>query len=89
MTRNTLATRINVLIREELDGFYARSADLAGLSVWGKDEAQVFDRVEKAIVLLYKLNHGIDVEVVRAVDPVTFKPRSVAPSNDFVVAKAA
>ncbi len=90
MTHDTIATTINVLIRAEQNGFYAKSADLPGLSVWGQTEEQVLDRVEQGIVLLYKLNSNIDVTVFRAANPQSFEvPRKAQSCNDYVVARAA
>lgn len=87
MTKNTVASSIRVILREELGGYYARSADLAGLSVWGESKDQACERAKEAVRVLYKLNNGQDVEVFEAADPATLERRLVC--NEFIVARAA
>lgn len=88
MTRDTVATQINVLFSpEQGGGFYAKSPDLPGLSVFGATQDELFARVEQAIVLLYKLNHGLTVTVIRAADPATMRPAKPSVSNHYVVAQ--
>ena len=87
MTTNTVASYIRVILREEQGGYYAHSADLAGLSIWGENREQVCERAKEAVRVLYKLNNGQDVEVLEAADPSTLKRKAVC--NDFIVARAA
>jgi hypothetical protein len=87
MTANTVASYIKVILRPEMDGFYAHSADLPGLSVWGASQDQVQTRVKEAVRVLYRLNHGYDVSVRDAADPLTLELRNV--SSALIVAREA
>jgi hypothetical protein len=90
MTENTIAASIRVFVRRECDGYYASSPQVPGLSVWGTSDYEMRDRVTKGIKLLYKHNHGIDVTVIHAADPMTMRPSRDNPAfSDFVLAAAA
>ena len=93
MTSNTVASYIKVIVRPELDGFYAHSADLPGLSVWGSTKEEMQARVMQAVPVLYRLNNGYEVTVREAADPVTLKPRAAQISDhhysELIVAREA
>lgn len=79
-----------VLVRACEGNLIAHSRDLPGLRLWGRNEAELCDRIVAGIKLMFRLNRGIDVEVKIAADPQTLEaPKTLSVRNDFLVAAAA
>lgn len=86
----TEAAVVRVCVRPENDGFAAHSPDVFGLNLWAASIDALRDRIRDGIKLLYRVNHGVNVEVTLARAPDFGVPplRVDTPSN-FVVARAA
>lgn len=79
-------TVVKVLLAEKDGTFHAHSPDLTGLHVCGTDLDEVDADVPRVIQRLFKLNHGLDVEVRAAAGP-DLTPREFRqPGADLFVA---
>ena len=87
MTKDTIVTTITVSVSPRTtDYLMATSDDLPGLHVCASSADQACERVIRAIKLLYKLNHKLDVEVYQATDSKTFPARASLMCDRFAVA---
>lgn len=85
MTQGTIVTTINVSLSPRENYLLATSDDLPGLNVCASSVAEACERVPAAIKLLYRLDHGIEVEVFEATDNRSF-PMPSASCERFAVA---
>ena len=88
MTKSTQFTTVTVKIRPEGDAFVATSGDVPGLHVWAQSIAELKDRVCEGIVVLYKVNRGMDVIVGPDAESPDFTSARGIPRN-YVVAMPA
>lgn len=86
----TAVTVVKVHIAKGQDGmFRAQSQDVRGLHVWGATYEQVCERAKLGIKRLYKLNHGLDVELHPFTEPKNFVASAESLCDSFAVARAA
>lgn len=90
MTKGTIVTTIGVSVSPRPDCLMATSEDLPGLNVCGASVEQLCERVERAIKLLYKLKHNVEVDVYQTTDTRTFpdRPQQTACDRFAVAARA-
>ena len=86
MDKGTIVTTIKVNISPRTDYLMATSDDLPGLNVCAPSVEQACERIPAAIKLLYKLDHGIEVEVFEATDNRSFPMSSPKACERFAVA---
>ena len=80
---------IAVFVRQDSGALVATSPDLKGLNVWGKDEAELCDRIVQGIKVLFRLDRGMTVDVRIAAEVKSFeRPRALSPRSQFLVAAA-
>jgi len=74
MTKGRAVTVLEVKFTERDGIVYASSVDMPGLHVCGKSRKAVNADVPNMIKTLYRLNHGIEVDVEPSFDPEFKKP---------------
>jgi hypothetical protein len=86
MTSGTRVTTIRVELRSFGEGLIATSDHVPGLHVWGPNEDEVCARTMIGIKLLYKHNHGLDVDVYPATEPTIFPDLPSMGCSSFAIA---
>lgn len=82
MTSNTALAVIELRIENRSGYIYVSSEDVPGLHLWGDDAKKVCQKIIPAIKLLFRLNRGLDVEVVPAASPNEFPSQREVCSSD-------
>ena len=86
MTANTPIAVIELNIENRGGYVYVSSEDVPGLHLWGDDIQKVCQKIIPAIKLLFRLNRGLDIEVMPASSPNEF-PALIAGCSDDKLAE--
>lgn len=84
MSNNQPLTVIELVIENRAGYIYISSVDVPGLHIWGDDPKKLCKKIVPAIKLLFKLNRGLDVEVLPASKPEEFPTPSDVCRDDHV-----
>lgn len=82
MTANTPFAVIELIIENRAGYIYVSSKDVPGLHLWGDDAQKVCKKIIPAIKMLFRLNRGLDVEVVPAASPNVFPAKVQVCADD-------